>query len=84
LKMTIGGVLFQQLYYPDGMDESSLQGIDEFSHVHIIFYFNQVPDNEIQYGARHPRDNKQYPKVGIGMERKVKSDKRKVSAWNVK
>ncbi|MFJ6208185.1 tRNA (N6-threonylcarbamoyladenosine(37)-N6)-methyltransferase TrmO [Lysinibacillus sp. NPDC092081] len=49
--------------------ESSLKGIDDFSHLEIIFYFDKVADDNIQYEARHPRNNKNYPEVGIFAQR---------------
>jgi len=51
------------------MHESSLKGIDDFSHLEIIFYFDKVSDEKIQYEARHPRNNKDYPEVGIFAQR---------------
>ncbi|MGY3190196.1 tRNA (N6-threonylcarbamoyladenosine(37)-N6)-methyltransferase TrmO [Lysinibacillus sp. TE18511] len=51
------------------MQESSLKGIDDFSHLEIIFYFDKVSDEKIQYEARHPRNNKDYPEVGIFAQR---------------
>lgn len=50
-------------------DEESLWGIDEFSHLEIIYYFDRVKDEKIQYGARHPRNNESYPRVGIFAQR---------------
>ncbi|WP_261305252.1 tRNA (N6-threonylcarbamoyladenosine(37)-N6)-methyltransferase TrmO [Paenibacillus andongensis] len=49
--------------------EESVQGIEDFSHLEVIFYFNQVKDEHIQFEARHPRNNKEYPKVGIFAQR---------------
>ncbi|MGE7912912.1 tRNA (N6-threonylcarbamoyladenosine(37)-N6)-methyltransferase TrmO [Lysinibacillus xylanilyticus] len=49
--------------------ESSLKGINDFSHLEIIFYFDKVSDEKIQYEARHPRNNKDYPEVGIFAQR---------------
>lgn len=49
--------------------EESVQGIEDFSHLEVIFYFNQVKDDNIQFDARHPRNNKEYPKVGIFAQR---------------
>jgi tRNA (adenine37-N6)-methyltransferase len=46
-----------------------LTGINEFSHLEIIFYFDKVSDDKIQYEARHPRNNKAYTKVGIFAQR---------------
>lgn len=52
-----------------GMHESSLKRIDDFSHLEIIFYFNKVAAEKIQYEARHPRNNTDYPEVGIFAQR---------------
>jgi tRNA (Thr-GGU) A37 N-methylase len=35
--------------------EESMHGIEDFSHLEVIFYFNQVQDDNIQFDARHPR-----------------------------
>ena len=34
-----------------------------------LFYFHKVTDEQIQYFARHPRNNKDYPEVGIFAQR---------------
>ncbi|ENQ3108731.1 tRNA-Thr(GGU) m(6)t(6)A37 methyltransferase TsaA [Bacillus sp. 491mf] len=49
--------------------EESLQGVEQFSHIEVIFYFNRVREENIQYTARHPRNNEEYPKVGIFAQR---------------
>ncbi|MEH7464713.1 SAM-dependent methyltransferase [Bacillus thuringiensis] len=49
--------------------EESLRGIEQFSHIEVIFYFNRVRAENIQYAARHPRNNEGYPKVGIFAQR---------------
>ncbi|MGG0239761.1 tRNA (N6-threonylcarbamoyladenosine(37)-N6)-methyltransferase TrmO [Bacillus rhizoplanae] len=53
----------------DPYTEESLQGIEQFSHIEVIFYFDRVTDANIQYTARHPRNNEQYPKIGIFAQR---------------
>ncbi|PEY37094.1 tRNA (N6-threonylcarbamoyladenosine(37)-N6)-methyltransferase TrmO [Bacillus cereus] len=53
----------------DAYAEESIQGIESFSHIEVIFYFHKVTDEQIQYSARHPRNNKEYPKVGIFAQR---------------
>ncbi len=47
----------------------ALQGLDAFSHAEIIFVFDRVADDEIVSGARHPRGNKDWPKIGIFAQR---------------
>ena len=47
----------------------ALAGIDDFSHLEVIFHFDQVPENEISTGARHPRGRTDWPLVGIFAQR---------------
>ncbi len=47
----------------------SLAGLDQFSHVEIVFVFDRVTDSEIHYGSRHPRGRTDWPKVGIFAQR---------------
>ncbi|WP_050616539.1 tRNA (N6-threonylcarbamoyladenosine(37)-N6)-methyltransferase TrmO [Bacillus testis] len=63
------GSVISTIELAENMTESSLKGIEEFSHLEIIFYFHKVPDEKIQHEARHPRNNKEYPEVGIFAQR---------------
>jgi tRNA (adenine37-N6)-methyltransferase len=47
----------------------ALQGIETFSHVEVIYFFNQVKEEKIVIGARHPRNNPDWPEVGILAQR---------------
>ena len=47
----------------------SVEGLDKFSHIEVVFHFNRVPDDKVQYGARHPRGNTNWPKLGIFAQR---------------
>ena len=49
--------------------EEALFQIESFSHAEIIFYFHLVDENKIETGARHPRNNKDWPSVGIFAQR---------------
>ena len=51
------------------MEEAALDGIEEFSHAIILYYFDRVDPIQISRGARHPRDNPDWPKVGIFAQR---------------
>jgi tRNA-Thr(GGU) m(6)t(6)A37 methyltransferase TsaA len=51
------------------LSEECLLGIEEFSHLDIIFYFDKVEDRRISYEARRPRNNPAYPTVGIFAQR---------------
>jgi tRNA-Thr(GGU) m(6)t(6)A37 methyltransferase TsaA len=47
----------------------SVRGLDEFSHLDVVFVFDRVTDGEIETGARHPRGNTDWPEVGIFAQR---------------
>ena len=46
-----------------------LAGLEDFSHLEVIFLFDRVPDEKIEYGARHPRGRPDWPLVGIFAQR---------------
>src|SRR5688500_12817669 len=48
---------------------SSLDGIETFSHLEIIFFFSGVDEGSIVTAARHPRNNADWPKTGIFAQR---------------
>ena len=43
----------------------ALYGLASFSHIEVIFFFDRVPVEKLEYGARHPRNNPDWPLVGI-------------------
>jgi tRNA-Thr(GGU) m(6)t(6)A37 methyltransferase TsaA len=47
----------------------ALQGLADFSHIEVLFLFHQVDPSKIVSGARHPRNNKAWPAVGIFAQR---------------
>lgn len=53
---------------PD-LDAESLMGLESFSHIEVIYHLDQVPDEEIERGARHPRGRTDWPKMGIFAQR---------------
>ena len=61
----ITGDVISEIKLGEVWDESSLDGIETFSHLEIIYVFHLVQDDSIQYAARHPRNNPSFPKVGI-------------------
>src|ERR1017187_2644442 len=42
-----------------------LRGLDDFSHVEVVFYFYRVPEAEIAMGSRDLRNRPDSPKFGI-------------------
>jgi tRNA-Thr(GGU) m(6)t(6)A37 methyltransferase TsaA len=47
----------------------SLDGIEEFSHAEILFLFDRLSADGVVVGARHPRGNTAWPRVGIFAQR---------------
>lgn len=47
----------------------ALAGLADFSHAEIVFLFDRVNDDRIEYGARHPRGREDWPLVGIFAQR---------------
>jgi tRNA (adenine37-N6)-methyltransferase len=47
----------------------ALAGLSDFSHAEILFHMNQVDPNKVEKKARHPRNNTNWPKVGIFAQR---------------
>jgi tRNA-Thr(GGU) m(6)t(6)A37 methyltransferase TsaA len=47
----------------------ALAGLDTFSHVEILFVFDRVEPAKIVNGARHPRNNPEWPLTGIFAQR---------------
>lgn len=47
----------------------ALLGLDQFSHIEVIFHFHLMSDDDITLGARHPRGRSDWPKVGIFAQR---------------
>ncbi|MEM7007050.1 MAG: SAM-dependent methyltransferase [Pseudomonadota bacterium] len=54
---------------PEQFAPDALAGLDTFSHAEIIFLFDQVSDNKIETGARHPRGRTDWPNIGIFAQR---------------
>src|SRR5262245_66137808 len=63
-----GGVV-ARIELVESLPAESLDGIEAFSHAEVVYYFDRVPDSEVERGARHPRGNTAWPKVGIFAQR---------------
>lgn len=64
-----GGVV-SEIIISEKISVESLLGIEDFSHLEIIFYFHLADLAKINISASHPRDNKNFPRVGIFAQRK--------------
>ena len=54
----------------ESLPAESLAGIEAFSHAEVVYHFDRVSDSEVERGARHPRGNTAWPKVGIFAQRR--------------
>jgi tRNA (adenine37-N6)-methyltransferase len=52
-----------------GVHPDSLIGLEDFSHVEVLFHFHAVSETEIEHRSRHPRGNPAWPRVGIFAQR---------------
>lgn len=63
--------------------DDSLDGLDAFSHAEILFVFDKLDPSALTTGARHPRGNTSWPKVGIFAQR-AKARPNRIGATIVK
>lgn len=63
------GEVISEIELTGEFTEDALKGIEEFSHVEVIYYFDKADKNKINKGTRHPRNNKELPEVGIFAQR---------------
>jgi tRNA-Thr(GGU) m(6)t(6)A37 methyltransferase TsaA len=54
---------------PEAFTSEAFQGVEAFSHVEVLFFFHQVDPSKVVTGARHPRNNAEWPVVGIFAQR---------------
>ncbi|EPG74726.1 tRNA-Thr(GGU) m(6)t(6)A37 methyltransferase TsaA [Leptospira fainei serovar Hurstbridge str. BUT 6] len=48
----------------------SLEGLKDFSHIEVFYIFDKVDPNTIVYKSERPRENPDWPKIGIFAQRK--------------
>jgi tRNA-Thr(GGU) m(6)t(6)A37 methyltransferase TsaA len=63
------GTVISEIELAEGIPAEAFAGIDEFSHLEIIFHFNQSDPSAIVFSG-HPRGNPDWPHVGIFAQRK--------------
>lgn len=61
--------IISEIELVDDIPTEALHNISDFSHLEIIYYFNQVEKDKIVFSG-HPRGNKSYPLMGIFGQRK--------------
>lgn len=61
--------IISEIVLGDDIITESLIGIEEFSHLQIIFYMDKVKDEKAEAKFRHPRNNTNLPKLGTFAQR---------------
>jgi tRNA (adenine37-N6)-methyltransferase len=62
------GAIVSEIELIESLPEDSLEGVDAFSHLEIIYSFDK--STRTVTGSEHPRENPNWPKVGIFAQRK--------------
>ncbi len=57
-------VLDRELFTPE-----ALRGLEEFSHVEVVYVFDRVDPASVETTARRPRKNPAWPEVGVFAQR---------------
>jgi tRNA-Thr(GGU) m(6)t(6)A37 methyltransferase TsaA len=47
----------------------ALQGLDQFSHIEVVFHFHQSSESKVTTGSRRPRGRADWPLTGIFAQR---------------
>jgi tRNA-Thr(GGU) m(6)t(6)A37 methyltransferase TsaA len=63
------GEVVSTIQLVDELPTTALDGLEEFSHIEVLFFFHGVPAAKVVSGARHPRNNPDWPPVGILAQR---------------
>ncbi|MBZ0203328.1 MAG: SAM-dependent methyltransferase [Ignavibacteria bacterium] len=63
------GSITSEITLTDDFSEKALKGIEDFSHLEIVFYFDRLDNSKIEKGTRHPRGNTNWPDTGVFVQR---------------
>ena len=63
------GDVISEIHLVDSIPDEAFDGIETFSHIEVIYHFDRVVEEKVIYGARHPRGNSEWPRVGIFAQR---------------
>jgi len=64
-----GGVLATIELDPKLFRPECTLGLEQYSHVEVVFLLDRIPQDKIEKGARHPRGRTDWPKMGIFAQR---------------
>ena len=64
------GSIISEIRLSDHLPADALDGLIDFSHVELVFVFDKAITAPIVTGSAHPRENTEWPRVGIFAQRK--------------
>jgi tRNA-Thr(GGU) m(6)t(6)A37 methyltransferase TsaA len=59
------GEVVASVVLEDRFGEDALAGLNDYSHIDVIFFFHLVSEDKVQLGARRPRGREDWPLVGV-------------------
>ncbi|MBT4034425.1 MAG: SAM-dependent methyltransferase [Candidatus Marinimicrobia bacterium] len=63
------GEVVSEVRLRDDLSRELFKGLETFSHVEIVFVFHQIPADKNVPDSRHPRNNQDWPKLGLLAQR---------------
>lgn len=63
------GTVESRIILDERFPADATAGLEEFSHLDVLYHFDQVDPEQIHTGARHPRGRADWPAVGIFAQR---------------
>ncbi len=64
------GDVVSKIVLDESIPSEAIEGIEQFSHLEVLFYFHKVKESKIMAGKAHPRNNPDWPEVGIFCQRR--------------
>jgi len=64
-----GGVVSTIELDPGQFDAAAVRGLEQFSHLEVVYHLNRIAPDAVHVGARHPRNDPRWPEVGIFAQR---------------
>jgi tRNA-Thr(GGU) m(6)t(6)A37 methyltransferase TsaA len=63
------GDIVSTITLDDRFGADALRGLEDFSHLEVVYVFDRVSEDDLHTGARRPRNNPDWPEVGIFAQR---------------
>jgi tRNA-Thr(GGU) m(6)t(6)A37 methyltransferase TsaA len=63
------GEVISEIRLAGNFSSDALAGLEEFSHIEVLFHLHGVEEASVVMGRRHPRGNPDWPVVGIFAQR---------------